>query len=127
MTTGSNKPDELSALIPDTSEFGATAAFIDSRPTREPAPDATFSFGATTLGGADVRLVAAYVRESLGEPYEATADLCTADASVDFGALLGARAALAAPRVEALDAAHDAAHPPGARPAADVDRRARAS
>ncbi|MFO0607009.1 MAG: type VI secretion system tip protein TssI/VgrG [Polyangiales bacterium] len=92
MSTRSDDPLSPGGLPAAGSAFGSTTEFIVSRPTREPAPDAAFTFGARSLQGADVRLVGADIRESLGELYEAVVELCTRDAAVDYGALLGGRA-----------------------------------
>ncbi|MFO0649304.1 MAG: type VI secretion system tip protein TssI/VgrG [Polyangiales bacterium] len=94
MSTGSDRPDVTNPPPVDAATFGSTTEFIVSRPTREPAPEATFAFEAAALGGAGVRIVEATVREAIGELYEAVVDLCTADVAADFAALLGAPAAI---------------------------------
>ena len=93
MTNASDRPGTSIPSMPDPGAFGATEEFFSSRPTREPAPETGFRFDASSLGGADVRVVEAHVREGLGELYEAVVDVCTAE-SPDFGSLLGTRATL---------------------------------
>ena len=94
MSNRSDPPVPPSASDPELSPFSTTHEFINARSVREPAPEASFGFEAPALGGADVRVVEARIRESIGGLYEGVIELCTAEPSVDFGALLGARGAI---------------------------------
>jgi type VI secretion system secreted protein VgrG len=74
--------------------FGNTTEYIESRPTRAPAPEAEFAFSAASLPDAHLRVVSARVREAMGELYEAVVEVCTADPALDSDAMLGARCLL---------------------------------
>ncbi|MFO0606920.1 MAG: type VI secretion system tip protein TssI/VgrG [Polyangiales bacterium] len=80
--------------VPEVGAFGSTTEFLVSRPTREPAPEAGFTFSSSALAGVELRVVHGRVAEALDALYEGVLELCAPDLNTDLDALLGARCVL---------------------------------